>query len=154
MSAHINVVRRATLNTEKSSKWSGLESVEAHIKGKVSYGECSLLTNILSRPGEIKFIPNACQFEEHGNIGRIHGMHHNQGVYAFSRRVTKSIAPPGVTAEYPDSHVHHKDAPQSGEITLKECHILASHLQNTFGVTNLLPASCTTMLDNAQDLKK
>jgi len=153
MSSHINVVRRATLNTEKSSKWSGLENVEAHMKGKVSYGECSLLTNILSRPGEQKYIPTACQYEEQKNVGRIHGFHHQQGVYALSRRLTKSIAPAGVVATYPDTHVHHKDPPQSGEISLKECHILASHLQSTFGVTNLLPASCAQMLDDAQALK-
>ena len=65
--------------------------------GQVTYGECSLLTSILSRPGERNVIPKACHFDEEGRAGRVHGFHHNQGLYALSRRATKSIAPKGKT---------------------------------------------------------
>ena len=59
----------------------------------------------------------------------------------------------GVTAEYPEGSTHHVDAPQKGEMSLKECHVLANHLQSTFGVTNLLPRACSDMLEEAQKMK-
>mmetsp|Transcript_28294 Transcript_28294/g.58019 ORF Transcript_28294/g.58019 Transcript_28294/m.58019 type:complete len:154 (-) Transcript_28294:246-707(-) len=153
MSSHINVTRRATANTEKATAWTGLQYIEGNIKGHVNYAECSMLNSILSRPGEQAFIPKACHFDEANNAGRVHGFHHNQGLYSISRRLTKSIAPANVTATYPEGSVHHVDAPQKGEMSLKECHTLASHLQATFGVTNLLPRACSDMLDEAQKRK-
>ena len=65
-----------------------------------------------------------------------------------------SLYLPGVIAELPADSIHHNDPPQSGELSLKECHTLASHLQATFGVTNLLPRACSTMLEQAQAYKK
>jgi hypothetical protein len=153
MSSHINVTRRQTANTEKSTAWTGLASIEDNVKGNINYAECSMLNSILSRPGEQSFIPKACHFDEANNQGRVHGFHHNQGLYAISRRITKSIAPSGVAVEYPAGSTHHSDPAQKGQLTLKECHVLANHLQATFGVTNLLPRSCGGMLDEAQKMK-
>ena len=108
-----------------------------------------MLNSILSRPGEAAAIPKNCRFDETGNKGRIHGFNYNQGVYAISRRITKHIAPTGTVVEYPEGSVHHNDPAQKGDMTLGECHILAKHLTYTFGVTNLLPKACTTMLEEA-----
>jgi len=150
MSSHINISRRPTQNAEKRSVWASINpEAEGNYRGNVAYGECTMLTNILSRPGEQKFIPRACHFDEANNQGRVHVSVQNT-LYTISRRLTKSMAPNQVVADLPQHTIHFNDHPQSGNISLKECHVLASHLHETFGVTNLLPASCNEMLEKAR----
>mmetsp|Transcript_13092 Transcript_13092/g.38036 ORF Transcript_13092/g.38036 Transcript_13092/m.38036 type:complete len:116 (+) Transcript_13092:143-490(+) len=110
-----------------------------------------MLTSILSRPSESSVIPTACRYDESRNIGRVHKEHHHHSVYSLSRRLTKSLAPAGVVAEFPAGAIHHNDKPQKGEISLGECRRLAEHLQLTFGVLNLLPRTCNDMLQQARD---
>eukprot|EP00622_Pseudochattonella_farcimen_P003523 FR738720.1.p1 GENE.FR738720.1~~FR738720.1.p1 ORF type:complete len:164 (+),score=18.67 FR738720.1:23-493(+) len=152
MAAHVNVTRRRTMNAEKDSAWAKVDyKTESDVKGIVSYAEYSMLNSILSRTADKIYIPKACHFDEGSNVGRVHGYHHNQGVYALSRRITRSIAPSGVTAtdNYPAGAIHHVDPPSKGELDLRECHMLSKHLMSSFGVTNLLPRSCTEMLEQA-----
>jgi hypothetical protein len=108
-----------------------------------------MLTSILSRPGETSVIPKSCHFDEANNAGRIHVSAQNT-LYTVTRRLTRSMTPASTVAELPASTIHFNDHPQEGDITLKECHTLATHLHDTFGVTNLLPASCNAMLDKAR----
>ena len=100
------------------------------MKIKIEDGECTMLTNILSRPGEQKFIPRACHFDEANNQGRVHVSVQNT-LYTISRRLTKSMAPNQVVADLPQHTIHFNDHPQSGNISLKECHVLANHLHET-----------------------
>ena len=141
-----SIVRQA----EKTSVWASINPAsEQNYRGAVTYGECSMLTSILSRPGETRVIPEACRFDEANNMGRVHTSVQNT-LYKVSRRLTKTMVPGPVVAELPQNSVHFNDHPQQGEINLKECHTLANHLHDTFGVTNLLPASCSAMLEKAR----
>jgi len=113
-----------------------------------TYGECSMLTNILAKSSDAASIPVACRFDEGNNVGRVHSQHSNQTLYNLSRRMTKSFCPEGIAVEH--TGLHHNDAPQSGSISFGECQTLATHLHQTFGVTSLLPKSCAELLAKAK----
>jgi len=141
------VNRRPTYNPNRSP-WASYVNASDQAAGKVSYGECTLLTSVLSRPYELGVIPKACRYDEANNVGRIHSFHNDHTLYNIARRMTKTIAPAGVTCDIPNTT--YKDPAQEGLLSMKECAQLAVHLHSTFGVTHLLPKSCDELLAKAQ----
>jgi len=147
VSSHVDVSRRTTYASSRSG-WEAYKGANVKSSGQVTYGECSMLTNILAKSSDAASIPVACRFDEGNNVGRVHSQHSNQTLYNLSRRMTKSFCPEGIAVEH--TGLHHNDAPQSGSISFGECQTLATHLHQTFGVTSLLPKSCAELLAKAK----
>mmetsp|Transcript_38485 Transcript_38485/g.65507 ORF Transcript_38485/g.65507 Transcript_38485/m.65507 type:complete len:142 (+) Transcript_38485:92-517(+) len=112
-----------------------------------TFGECSHLANMLSKNSDSTFaIPSSCRSQESISYTNPSVDTHTGGVIGLFRRLTKTTLPVVVA----QSAVDNTYGARQVSVSLGECQVLATHLQQAFGSTYSLPRSCATLMSEAK----
>mmetsp|Transcript_27175 Transcript_27175/g.55623 ORF Transcript_27175/g.55623 Transcript_27175/m.55623 type:complete len:166 (-) Transcript_27175:203-700(-) len=115
--------------------------------GHLTFGECSHLANMLSKNSDSTFaIPSSCRSQDSTSYTNPSDDTQTGGVIGLFRRLNSTTSPVVVA----QSAVDNTYGARQVSVSLGECQVLATHLQQAFGSTYSLPRSCATLMSEAK----